>query len=282
MSFDALVNKICSHRIVREYHTLFADMQTVFIDRPVASTRNIDVFLNDVQITSEDPIVGFDLVRDNSKLSPEWRKLVFRRERKSTTDYVEISYFVTAFNCRRCQGLTLYDDISFTNTGQIRRVNGAYKLAQDMEKILYTVLQTNPFHLWYGTGLLPMIGQGDRNRSLLLGRMQREVYNAFTNLKNLQLQQAQYMRVPISEILNEVVSVTVTPSSVDPTSFAIDIVAIAMSGDGIEITKKVNRDSALILEKDLRTGGALQQYQGTELTNKIRGQLFPTGTGTGR
>ena len=60
----------------------------------------------------------------------------------SQTDIVEVSYYVNASNCRKCHNWKIYDDFAFTEQGNLLLVDDEDKLAQDIEKITITIIES--------------------------------------------------------------------------------------------------------------------------------------------
>lgn len=205
----------------------------------------------------------------------QFKGLVYNFEVEGDNSY--IANGIGVHNCRRCHGVAVYDDIQFSRLGSVKLIRNELKLLQDMEKIVITVITSNPFHIWYGTSLETLIGEADRTRVALVPLMQREVFNALSKLRELEFAQARYQLVTITETIDQVLGVNVIQQEVDPTHYEIVAFVTSLAGNTLEVNKQIRVGGALLIERDLKSGRFYATAQGLEQTTRVRAQYVGTG-----
>ena len=168
------------------------------------------------------------------------RWIVFDEPLNSFQDFVEISYSTVYQECRRCGGLGMENDWVYGKLGDVAEVREDALLLQEITKLIYTVKGSNIFNLWYGTGLLTLVGSKVSMMSLLQNMIVSDVTQAFTRWQSIKKQQediGQY--VSDREYPFRLVSVNAYPSNQDPTVIYVDITVMNRSMEPIQLTRGV-------------------------------------------
>ena len=184
---------------------------------------------------------GWTIVSDPlSVASRPNRWVVFDEPLKSFQDYVEVSYSTVYQECRRCGGLGTENDWIYGKLGDVAEVRDETLLLQEVTKLIYTVKGSNTFNLWYGTGLLTLVGSKVSMMSLLQNMIVSDVQQAFTRWQSIKKQQeaiGQY--VSDREFPYRMLSVNAYPSTQDPTVIYVDITFANRSMEPIQLTRGV-------------------------------------------
>lgn len=228
MSFDLKLARKCDHRLFRQIRFFESDRRTVRFSVPMGSTQNFEVWLNGNLAASDSLEQGWDLVKDEVSLDPGQRKLYFRKARKATDDWVEISYYASPRQCPKCGGFDLQYDYEYSNIGRPYEVRNEQKLAQDMEKAVLTIRGSSIYYPWYGTLLVTYLGSKQPRSGMRL-RMQREVADVLDDLKSLQEKQETFQTVADREFLYQVTGVSIVDTA-DPTLFRVYVRAQTQAG----------------------------------------------------
>jgi len=197
-TLDLSVRKICKHQVKKEKQAIEPDGKTIRLDRPVSSKSSIKLYINGYEI----PKNQYSVVEDELGVTLDKVKIVLKNPRKSyLDDVVEIDYNTTVSNCRMCHGRGELDDLNTSTAKSLIFISDRDKLRQDIDKIIVTVLNSNPFHQWYGTLLTEYIGKKISNLDRLRRRITIEVQDALEKLKDLQRQQETYQSLSDGEVL---------------------------------------------------------------------------------
>ena len=240
MSFDFRLKNTCTHEVVAEIRQVEDDLRSLLFERPpsASSPGQIKLKANGFIIDPvNDPQFSFSLVRDNSFIPPpivagtyrgprvqNKKKLYFDKSLRSRDDIFELTYFTDERNCRRCHGLRLEDDIRFDLQGKPIQVRNNQKLLQDVQKFVFTMLGSNPFHELVGTNAFTLIGSKLSNIQLTSLKLQQEITTTLQVYQERQITQATVQEVTDSEMLFKVISVNVERNDQDPSIIDIRIV----------------------------------------------------------
>lgn len=235
---------------------------TVFIDSasPLATTLGIKT---NRQYRGKTVFPGWSLVSNGSTLTPS-KLIVFDQPLRSDLNYLEVSYTTTRNECRRCGGLGVENDWRYGVTGDVTTVQDELLLIQEIQKIIYTVLGTNPFHTWYGTSIIETIGSKITIGGVLQNKITSDIYTAFNRWQGIKKQQEEKVPQFVSdeEYPFQLRSVTLEQSQQDPTVIFVTVVVVSRSFKPIEIVRGLK-----IPQPDNLLGSTQQQAILQGLTN---------------
>lgn len=182
----------------------------------------------------------WSLVSDLRTLSDRpTRLIVFDRPIESTTDFVSIDYTTIRQECRRCGGAGVENDWQYTGAGALVKVRNADLLSQEILKISYTEKGSNPFHPWYGTGLLDAIGSKMTGQGLIQNLILSDLQDAFRRWQSVKKQQEENLGQFVSdeEFPFRLLVVNLERDPVDPTVIYVNAVVQNRSSSPIEISR---------------------------------------------
>lgn len=235
---------------------------TIFIDSasPLATTLGIQT---NRQYRGKMAFPGWSLARNGSTLTPS-KVIIFDSPLRSDLNFLEVSYTTTRNDCRRCGGLGVENDWRYGVTGDVTTVQDEILLIQEIQKIIYTVLGSNPFHTWYGTQIIESIGSKITVGGVLQNKIISDIYQAFNRLQSIKKQQEENVPQFVSdeEYPFQLQSVTLEQSQQDPTVFFVTVVVINRSRKPIEIVRGLR-----IPQPDNLLGSTQQQAIIQGLTN---------------
>lgn len=167
---------------------------------------------------------SWSLVRNIDTVDTLERFIRFDQKVVSTSDIWEVSYFTRRQECRRCSGLGIENDIRFDARGEVVLVTGIDLLAQEVEKITFTIRGSNIFYNWYGTSISDLIGTKIiRGGTLIESQLLTEIGNTLEKFRSVKAQQATLQPVTDQEYFSKIQSLSVLQDDVDPTVFRIRI-----------------------------------------------------------
>lgn len=254
MSFDFRLKNTCTHEVIDEVRQVEDDLYSLLLERPPSATQSDQIRLKANGFTIDpinDPQFAFDLVKDNSFVSPPFvdgllgprirnkKKIYFRKKLRSRDDIFEISYFTDERNCRRCHGLRLEDDIRFDLQGKPVQVINNQKLIQDVQKFVFTILGSNPFHELIGTNAFTLIGSKLSDIQLTSLRLQQEITTTLQVYQERQISQATVQEVTDAELLFKIISVEVQRNNQDPSIIDVRIVFSNNTFGEAEVSEQV-------------------------------------------
>jgi phage baseplate assembly protein W len=185
---------------------------------------------------------GARLTKRAKTLAPSW-KLVKDRTRPGSKiifsdtyepqGLVDISYLAEKSYCRRCGGTGVENDFRFDVSGDIQVIEGYDLLYQAVAKILLTQYRSNPYHTWYGSTAISLIGKKSNSGTALA--LKDSVRAALDNLVNIQGQQVKVQAMSLEERLKRVVSIDVTSLGDDQTAYLVKVVVESMSSQPVSI-----------------------------------------------
>ncbi|KKN50070.1 hypothetical protein LCGC14_0636450 [marine sediment metagenome] len=115
------------------------------------------------------------------------------------------------------------NDLSILPNGKIRTITDTPKLRQDIIKIVLTPLGSNRFHMWYGCTVgEDTIGKNLPDNMMLLD-IRTSIIQSLEKLKELQMRQAIYQKVTLSELMNLIGSVNAFRTKEDMRQIKIEI-----------------------------------------------------------
>lgn len=166
----------------------------------------------------------WSLMQDDP-LNPDRRSIIFSEPLQNVGGVWEMSYFTRQQNCRRCSGLGIENDIRHdVSTGEPKFVTGIDLLAQEVDKIVFTIKGSNIFYSWYGTSIIDLIGEKIlRGGAVLEAQLISEISNTLERFRSVKNQQATLQPVGDQEYFSRVRSIQVQQDEFDPTTFQIQI-----------------------------------------------------------
>lgn len=185
-------------------------------------------------------VPGWTLVRDPTTLDDRpSRLLVFDEPLKSTTDFVEISYSTIQQECRRCGGTGVEHDFRYAVNGEPITAVDETLLIQELQKLFYTIRGSNPFHLWYGSGLLETIGKKLSAAGFVQNLIVSDIYQAFNRWQSIKRQQEEKIGQTVSdeEFPFRLLSVDLQQSTQDPTVVFVNITVQNRSNKSVQLTR---------------------------------------------
>jgi len=167
---------------------------------------------------------AWNLTRRPNTVDPLERRIEFANPVRTADDIFEVSYFTRRQECRRCSGLGIENDIRFDDRGDPIFVTGIDLLAQEVEKITFTIRGSNVFYNWYGTSITDLIGTKIiRGGSLIETQLLTEISNTLERFRSVKTQQAGLQPVGDQEFFQRVRNISVVQDPDDPTVFRIRI-----------------------------------------------------------
>ena len=185
-------------------------------------------------------VPGWTLVSDINALPDRpLRLIIFDQPLRSGSDFVEISYSTVMQECRRCGGTGFEHDWRFDVNGQLVEVRDTSLLIQELQKDFYTLRGSNPFHTWYGTGLLDTIGKKLTSGGFTQNFIAADIQQAFARWQRIKTQQEEKIQQEVTdaEYPLRLLSVNVEQSAQDPTVIFVNCVVQSRSSDPIQLTR---------------------------------------------
>jgi phage baseplate assembly protein W len=158
---------------------------------------------------------------------------VFFKEEEYFKGVVDISYLTEKRFCRRCVSTGVENDFRFNTKGEIETIQDHNLLYQSLSKMLLTEITSNPYHNWYGSNAMTLIGR--KVSASVVQSLRGSVRDALTTFKSVQDRQASIQSMSLKERLRRVVGIDVSTIGEDETSYLVSIVAESMSSEEVNI-----------------------------------------------
>ena len=237
MSYDLLTTPAaCDHHVARERMAFTADRRTLVsqvntyqhMARPVNGAATVVLYINDVPVTRDHPLLGWSLQNDPSLLTDQrWTLIRFNRAQLVDGWVIEVGYTTVSAYCLKCGGTNLVADYALGSDGKWKKVTHLAKLVQRCLKLVLT--SVCPFYPNLVCLLRKQIGKkGGKNFSS--SDAAYSVATVLTNLKTIQQAQAQFQTLDPGEMLSSVGSVNASPDPADPRVMGISVALTAYSG----------------------------------------------------
>jgi hypothetical protein len=240
MSIDLKIQNLCDHTVNWEVGQMQPDRRSVLFAKPIASTASLGVRVNNVVI---DPSRYSVQVKDEVVSADKPFYVVMTFKVKDYQPLVEAQYVTISTFCRKCAGINYTDDFEYINGKDIRTCKDEELLLQLVEKYIVTILGSNPFHSWVGTGLSAMIGVKITDPDMLATRMKEQCNNAIEKLKNVQKQmQATGREMSPGELFGDLISMSVAQGT-DPGIYTITVKFTSQSGKPLQYDQRVRLSS---------------------------------------
>jgi hypothetical protein len=186
-------------------------------------------------------VPGWTVINDPTAIfrdSPN-RLILFDGPLASGTEFVEIDYTTIRQLCRRCGGTGVEFDWRYDQSGNIITVKDDNLLVQELEKDFFTILGSNPFHIWYGTNLLDTIGSKLTANGFVQNVIMSDIYTAFNRWQQVKTQQQNNVGQYVSdkEFPYRLLSVQLQQSQQDPTVIFVNMTIQNRSTQPIQLSR---------------------------------------------
>jgi hypothetical protein len=205
---------------------------------------------------------GWVLVLDPQSLPQlPYRMIIFDNPLRSVGDFVELTYNTVQNQCRRCGGTGVEDDWRYGFNGDTGEVRDEALLIQEIQKIMFTVLGTNPFHTWYGTRLTETVGKRLTLGNFVQNLIISDINTAFTRWQSIKTQQQQTVGQFVSdaEFPYRLLSVDLQQSTQDPTVITVVVTIQNRSRQPIQISRGLKLPQPLDLLGSTQQQGLIRQ-----------------------
>lgn len=205
---------------------------------------------------------GWTLVNDPNTLNDRpTRLVVFDQSLKGFSDYVELNYATLQQECRRCGGTGVESDWVYGTTGEVIQVRDEALLIQEIQKLMYTVKETNSFHAWYGTSIMESIGRKMTTNGIIQNQLVGDIYQAFGRWQSIKKQQEENVGQAVSdrEFPFRLMAVNLQGSQRDPTVLFINITVQNRSSQPIQIERGIRLPQPFDLMGSTQAQGIYRQ-----------------------
>lgn len=185
-------------------------------------------------------IPGWTVVGDPNTLEDRpTRLIVFNEPLAGGSEFVEISYTTIREECRRCGGSGVENDWRYDLAGEALCVRDEQLLIQELTKDFFSVAGSNPFHSWYGTDLIEMVGKKLSSGGFTQNFVVADLYTAFGRWKSVKTQQEERVGQFVSdeEHPQRLISVDLEQSTKDPTVLFVNITVMNRSSKQIQLSR---------------------------------------------
>lgn len=205
---------------------------------------------------------GWSLVQASNTLTDRPKRfVVFDVPLRGMNDYVEISYSTIRQECRRCGGIGIEHDWRYGGQGDTGEVRDEALLIQELQKVMYTALGSNPFHSWYGTTLLETVGKKLSASGLVQSLIVSDIQHAFSRWQSIKRQQEQAVGQIVSdrEFPFNLLAVNLEQSTKDPTVVFVKVTVQNRSFQPIQLERGLRLPMPLDILGSTAQQGAMRQ-----------------------
>ena len=180
------------------------------------------------------------VVVKSKRITPPWSlvkrlngyDLLFSKE-LSPEGLLEISYTTPKEYCRRCNSTGVENDIRWGDDGQLGRLTGTDLLYQNVAKTILTEIGSNPYHRFYGSNALTLVGRKVNSGTAMA--LRESVTQALNKIIDIQRLQKQVQELSPEEKLLGIESVRVEQISGDATSILCNVVVRSGAGRPVSV-----------------------------------------------
>jgi hypothetical protein len=230
LSYDLLTTPAaCDHHVARERMGIGSDRRTLFslvnptqhMARPVNGGATVVLYINDVLVPRDHPMLGWRLFADSSlQAGQRWAMILFNRAQMVDGWVIEVGYTTTSAYCTKCGGTNLMADYSLGPDGNWKRVRGLAKLIQRCLKLVLT--SVCPFYPNLVCALRNQIGKKG-GQVFTSSDASYSVSTVLNNLKTIQQAQATFQPLDPDEMLSSVGSVSASADATDPRVIGVSV-----------------------------------------------------------
>lgn len=234
MSYDIKLQNKCDHRIQWAQAVLESDSKTIRIPYLISSVASLSVRINNIV---KDPSTYSVYTVTRSLSTQQENNVRFKNKIKDYQPIIELNFVTLVDYCPKCLAVKTLDDWTYTSSGDVAMVQKEPLLIQQVEKIIVTVIRSDPFQDWYGTGLQDMVGIKIFDFAVVKAKISDHINTAIERLKSIQRQLvASRRKVDPGELFGQVLSLTVERQA-DPTIVLVTLVFTAQSGRTLEYSQ---------------------------------------------
>jgi hypothetical protein len=181
----------------------------------------------------------YEIVNDPHEIDVNQDRVIrFIEKWRDLSDYFETTYVTQSSFCTKCNGNLYLDDISYDVQKSLLEIRNEHLLMQNVEKFVVTIINSNPFHLFIGTGLVGLIGKRISNFNFLASQITSEINRTLQKLQDLQGQYQMTGRaVTRGELLASVNDVQAVQDTKDPSIVRVNVTVTAQSGKTVQFTQ---------------------------------------------
>lgn len=217
MSFDLLLKTDCPHYIYDEYNPII-DRKRIFINTFVLNELSLVLKINGYTVNRDEGLFAYSLKSTAENLF----YIEFINTLRSEQYWAEVSYLTKRETCPRCRGTGKEYDPKTSADGKFYRVINEEKLAQDIEKWVFTERGSNKYRLRIGTDIVVMLGEKAFPGFDLV--LKDQILDVLDLARSVQLSKVNYQNITDREVLGDVIAVTLEQDEFDPriTNIIID------------------------------------------------------------
>jgi hypothetical protein len=183
-------------------------------------------------------------------------------------NYFEVTYHTARELCPRCHGLGIEYDFVAGSDGDPEIVENEDLLVQMVEKIILTVLGSDPYSPWYGTDLIGLTGT--KAVAFVQREVSRQITAALARLQSIQSQQQRVQFVTDGEFLARIDEIDVQQATdISPTLFLVNVGFTTRAGTHSEVSQAVNFGGPTDLSALPQPSQAIEAYN-EQLTGLVR------------
>jgi hypothetical protein len=214
---------------------------TVFIDPSSTFTSTVGFKANRV-FRGQEVAPGWTLVNDhNTERDRPVRLIIFDSPLRGFNDYAEVNYTTVRQECRRCGGVGVENDWRYGSNGSVAEIRQEGLLIQELQKVIYTVRGSNPFHPWYGASIVEQIGQKLSTRGIVQNAITSDIYATFGRWQSIKRQQEEAVGqfIEDGEFPFRLISVSLDQSQKDPTVVFVNIEVQSRSNQALSLSRGI-------------------------------------------
>jgi len=157
-------------------------------------------------------------------------KIVFNEAVSAT---LELDYMTGKNYCIRCGTTGVENDIRFNSSGEIITIDGYDKLYQTVAKVCLTRVNSNPYHVWYGTNAFDLIGNKAQGATQMA--LKDSVTKAINKVFDIQNQVEKVQTMTLEEKISRISRITVEPIADDQTTYLVSVDIVSRANTTVNI-----------------------------------------------
>jgi hypothetical protein len=208
----------------------YASEPSINMRAPINGASNVQMWIAGEQVSNSSPVYGWQVVPDPDRIETtgvNFTKIVFNQPVRLLLPLIEVSYITIQDFCLKCSATGYLNDFKPSVAGTFTEVTQTTKLAQKALKWVLT--SRDPFYPTFVCAIKSYIGR-KLGIQITDTDIQTAVINALTNMQQVQQAQSTVQALDPQEILKDIVSVTATTDTVDPTIVRVSAVISNYSG----------------------------------------------------
>jgi phage baseplate assembly protein W len=162
---------------------------------------------------------------------------------------LDISYTTLKEFCRRCNSTGVENDIRWNDQGEMGILGGTDLLYQNVAKSILTEIGSNPYHSFYGSNALSLIGRKVNSGTAM--SLRESVNSSLNKLISVQRLQRESQDLSAEEKILGVESITVSQIDNDQTSLLCNVVVRSGAGQPVSVNVIFSVPGSTSLNGDL-------------------------------